>query len=172
MQNQAPLKLRCLSTGINLLLRSNGSLLRRDEQYVDELATILTSMYVETLREEAIADSSSTTIAGEKVAAKEVIQSIFACKAQSGPMKDHLVLTLSALENLLEPTTPSTLSELKQAISNYTASLVTAHTTSQVMANSLASSSPFSQQAAFCLSGLHLHEYFRQPLRLTHSVYA
>ena len=29
-----------------------------------------------------------------------------------------------------------------------------------------------SSQPSFCLTGLHLHEYFKQHLRLTHSVYA
>ena len=65
-------------------------------------------------------------------------------------------------------------SELNQAISNNTASLVTAFTTSQSSSSALASRTTelASSQPSFCLTGLHLHEYFKQHLRLTHSVYA
>lgn len=47
------LKLKCLSTSINLILRCTGSLLKQQDQdhHVEKLATILTSMYVKTLCE-------------------------------------------------------------------------------------------------------------------------
>ena len=48
------LKLKSLSTSINLILRCTGSLLKQDEDHhVEKLAIILTSMYIKTLSEQA-----------------------------------------------------------------------------------------------------------------------
>ena len=93
------LKLRCLSTSINLLMRCNGALLKKGDEHMENLATILTSMYLKTLWEQA---AGSDTMVGEKVAVSEVHKNIkesalLSCKALSGSIKDHLVLVLYSI---------------------------------------------------------------------------
>ena len=51
VKNQVKLKLRCLSTCINMIFRNQGYLLSEGDDYIEKLVTITTSMYYETVKD-------------------------------------------------------------------------------------------------------------------------